>query len=483
MYDVTTAVESREVALVAKFEWYDPDRRSFHLCTLQQNPTSTTTATTRRTTTATHASPALVFLRIHHLQYQIQAYTSLDLYCIALVARLFTTMLLLPLKPCVRYDLMEALSKWLDSDTQQVTFAPNNPLQWVVPKPTFSSLACRNELMRLQSLRNSMGETLLKPLSHRAALEENALDDAQEYHAVLLEFEKKGFPTIDDNHNGVALPWRGAFDFENIEKHGTLVWERAAIQFNIAAMYTRLAYDCSVNDRESCKQGVAYCQNAATVLSFLRELVQSQSFSTVDLSVAMVTFWQKLCMAQAQSFVYRMAALNSDDTKHSTLSLLSQSAFFLFNEALQAAQDTRLQSEITGQANEWAIYCKCASMLAGAKAEYHQAVVHRLEHKYGKEIARLRICNEKLQACMDFYKSIKDESQKGIAEYLIRECKAIPPVVVDRLKEVERDNNTIYREEIPTNLQELPSKQLAKTTGSLPPAMIETKHRMFVNVK
>jgi hypothetical protein len=101
-------------------------------------------------------------------------------------------MLLLPLKPCVRYNILEALAHWLDSDTQQVTFAPNNPLQWVVPKPTFKSYSCHNDLLRLHALRTSMAETLLKPLSHQAALEEGALDDAQEYHAILLEFEKKG---------------------------------------------------------------------------------------------------------------------------------------------------------------------------------------------------------------------------------------------------------------------------------------------------
>lgn len=99
-------------------------------------------------------------------------------------------MLLLPLKPSVRYDLAAALAKWLDCDEQQVSFQPTHPLQLIVPKPEFRSAACRNELLRLQSLRNDVTDCFLKAYSHKHALEERALEDAAEYHAVLLEFER-----------------------------------------------------------------------------------------------------------------------------------------------------------------------------------------------------------------------------------------------------------------------------------------------------
>ena len=141
-------------------------------------------------------------------------------------------MLVLPLKSCVRYDLATALATWLDDDAAQVGFVPTNPLQFIVPKPDFTSIACRNDLMRLQSLRNCLCDIFLKSQSHKHALEENGLNDCYEYHAALLEFEKRGFPTLDDDHNGIRLQWKGAFGSNPIEKHGCLIWDRACVTYS-----------------------------------------------------------------------------------------------------------------------------------------------------------------------------------------------------------------------------------------------------------
>jgi hypothetical protein len=141
-------------------------------------------------------------------------------------------MLVLPLKPSVRYDLATALASWLDDSEAQVAFVPTNPLQLVVPKPEFSSAACGAELTRLQSLRNCLCDVLLKPQSHKHAIEERGIEDCFEYHAVLLEFEKRGFPTLDDDFNGIRIQWKGAFGDNKTEKHGCLIWDRACIIYS-----------------------------------------------------------------------------------------------------------------------------------------------------------------------------------------------------------------------------------------------------------
>ena len=387
-------------------------------------------------------------------------------------------MLVLPLRPAVRFDIHSALMQWLDSD-EQVSFQPANPLQFVLPKPDFSSDACREELIRLQSLRNCLSDVLLKPDSHKHALEEGGLEDCHEYHAALLEFEKRGFPTIDDHRNGVlALPWKGAWAPQQ-EKHATLIWDRANIIFNIVALMTSKAAECGVTDRMACKEAVGYCQTAASILVVLKELVQSQDFGTVDMSQSMLLFWERYLLAEAQTFVYRMAALAKDDAKHSSLSCLAQSSHKLFSEALSAAQDPRLESEVPRQEKIWGAYCKTHSMLSSAKAEYHQAVVHRVAHEWGKEIARLRECIDKFEACSSFIKSLDDDS---IVSYAKRECSAILPVVKDRLAEADKDNYQIYQDEIPKTVGELTAKQLVKNTGGLPQTMLVPKKPLFVNL-
>jgi hypothetical protein len=145
-------------------------------------------------------------------------------------------MLVLPLKPCVRYDLATALATWLDDADAQVAFVPTNPLQLVVPKPEFTSSQCREDLTRLQSLRNCLCEVFIKPTSHKHALEERGYEDSHDYHATLLEFERRGFPTLDDDHNGVRLQWKGALDPNSrAERHGTLIWDRACIVYSTLA--------------------------------------------------------------------------------------------------------------------------------------------------------------------------------------------------------------------------------------------------------
>lgn len=387
-------------------------------------------------------------------------------------------MLVLPLKPAERYDIFTALAQWLDSD-HHISFEPRNPLQFILPKPEFCSVACRDELLLLQSLRNHISDALLKTGSHKSAVEEGALEDLEQYHAVLLEFEKRGFPTIDDSLTGIHLTWKSAWEGRS-ETHASLVWERANTIYNIVALKTsRAATVFDPTERDSCKQAVSYYQSGAGLLALLRQLVEPEDYASVEFSNALLTFWESALLAQAQSCIYRMAAL-APNANHATLSVLAQSAHELFNDALNAAQDPRLVSEVPKPAqDEWAPFCKANSMLCGAKAEYHDAVVHRLDHKWGREIARLRVCREKLQACQDFCQSAHSATA---VDYTLRECKAILAVVHDRLVEADRDNYKIYQDQIPKKLPPIQGKQLAKCAESLPDTMLRPSKPLFTTV-
>mmetsp|Transcript_14904 Transcript_14904/g.32485 ORF Transcript_14904/g.32485 Transcript_14904/m.32485 type:complete len:391 (-) Transcript_14904:396-1568(-) len=388
--------------------------------------------------------------------------------------------LVIPLKAAVRFDLTTTLGEWLDNEEQQVSFQPTNPLQMVLPKPDFKSYECRDDLVRLASLRNCLTDVLLKSESHSAALEEgNALEDAMEYHATLLEFEKRGFPTLDDDSNGLTLKWKGAWAQQQQESHSHLLWDRSCITFTIVALLSFQAAQCSLNDRDECKRGFGLCQQAASILETLQELASSQVFSTVDLSLPMLQFWQAFLMAQGQSFVHRMA---SSGGKHATLSSLSQSAYQLYNDALSKAQDARLESEVPRQSKQWATYCKAQAMMAAGKAEYHQAAIARIEHHYGVEIVRLRQSLQKLQALQDFLKSLTEDDHIHMLDYTRRECDTILPVVRDRLKEIERDNHKIYNEDIPKSVPDIEAKQLIKSSQGYPEAMLIPQRRLFVGL-
>jgi hypothetical protein len=379
-------------------------------------------------------------------------------------------LLVIPLKVPPRNDLVQSLAQWLDGDLQ-VGFNVTNPLQFVVPKPEFSSVACRSDLLRLAALRNCLSEALLD--SHKSALKDNALSDCWEYHATLLEFEKRGFPSIEDEHNGINLTWKGAFARQQEETHHCLVWDRACTMWNTAALESSLAASADLTTKEGCKVAIGHLQSAASVLAILRELASSEDYATADMSKPMLSFWENLLLAQGQVCIYKLANLGDTVRQHSVLAYLIKAAAGLYNEALSQAQDTRLQSEVPRQSSEWGAHCKAQSMMAASKAEFHLAVEHRQKKEHGPEIARLRKCVEYMKECQDFVKS---------AEVTFPEVEGLAKLARDRLASAEEDNFKVYQDEIPKQVGEVRSQQMIKTNLPFPPAMIIPKLKLFKDV-
>ena len=107
------------------------------------------------------------------------------------------------------------------------------------------------------------------------------------------------------------------------------------------------------------------------------------------------------------------------------------------------------------------------------------AVVHRLAHEWGKELARLRECMEKLNACHDFLQSASGEN---VVDYTRRECNAIRPVVQDRWTEADKDNYQIYQDDVPKTNPDILAKQLIKDSGGYTAAMLAPSKSLFVGL-
>jgi hypothetical protein len=386
----------------------------------------------------------------------------------------------MPLKVPPRHDLVQPLAHWLDGD-EQVGFGntnnSTNPLQWVVPKPDFSSVDCRSELLRLAALRNCLSESLLD--SHESAIQEHhALEDCQDYHATLMEFEKQGFPTLDDELNQIALTWKGAFASKQLETHYSLVWDRSCTLWNVAALQSFVAFRADATTKEGCKVAIAQCQAAASHLALLKQLVEQDDYATVDLSTPMLSFWETLLLAQGQVSIYRMANNNNNGDggvrQHTTLAYLLQAAASLYNEALQQAKDPRLQSEVPKQSTGWATHCKAQSLICQARAVFHISLDHRQQNQHGLEIARLQQCIALLQECTDFIK-------KG--NYTAPEVDGLVRLATDRCQRAAEENRRVYMEDIPKELPEIRSQLLVKKQLPLAAAMMVSKVPLFTFLK
>ncbi|CAJ1953468.1 unnamed protein product [Cylindrotheca closterium] len=385
--------------------------------------------------------------------------------------------LVLPLKVPVRHDLTQPLSEWLDSEENPATYQDTNAegnLSWIVPKPSFKSTDCREEILRLAGLRNTLSDILQE--SHKASLESRSLEDCNEYHATLLEFEKRGFPTVDEESNGVALTWRGAFSTRSEETHYSLLYDRACTLWNVAALQSYVASTADLTTKDGCKMTISLSQSAASILSTLRQLVENEDYMTVDLSKSLLAFWEKLLLAQGQLCIYRMSNLGGSTVRqHTTLAYLVQAAASIYNEALSAAQDPRLESELPKQAKEWGVHCKNQSLICQSRAVFHIAIEHRLQKEHGQEIARLRQCVQTLKEAHGFVKTSAVQSQ-------LQEVEGLVKMATDRLKHAEEDNRKIYLDEVPRDLPEIRAQTMVKQNQPLAPTMTVTKAPMFAFV-
>jgi len=428
-----------------------------------------------------------------------------------------TPILYLPLKVPVRFDLVQPLANWLDNDESQIGFHyrggrdsggngnGDDAPAMVIPKPTYNSAQCRSELLRIAALRNCMSEHLQD--LHKSALEDGMLRDCQDYHATLLEFEKRGFPTGgDDTDNGIALTWRGAFGIakQEQETHHTLLWDRACTLWNIAALKSASAAFGDQTTKEGLKSAISHLQQAASHLSLCHQIMefsQDEYVSTVDLSKPMLQFWEKLMLAQAQTLIYKIANLGGSSVRnHTTLAYLIQGAAPLYNDALTIAQDPRLQSEVPNIPCV-AAFCKIGSLLCQSRAYFHMSIELRLSKTaHGKEIARLR----QTMACLgDVVKLCKssevlreanrifdNNNTKTMSSFIVveaaatttlQEAEALKSLASDRLKAAELDNQSIYFEDIPKpdKLGKIRPLFMVKTNLSLPDAMLTPRANLF----
>jgi hypothetical protein len=388
--------------------------------------------------------------------------------------------LLMPLKIPPRYDLVEPLAQWLDGDFQvefggmgMADAGSDQDMQWVVPKPDFTSVECRSDLKRLAALRNCLSEALQD--SHKAALEENALRDCYEYHATLLEFQKRGFPSVDDDSNGVSLCWKGAFATSQKETHHTLVWDRACTLWNAAALLSSMIQNTPLDSKENCKLVVGQCQTASTMLSTLCQMVESEQYATADLCPQMIQYWEQVFLAQGQVCIYKLANLGTSGVRnHSTLAYLSKAASNLYNDALKWAQDSRLQSEVPKQSQEWGTHCKANSMIFFAKAEFHLALHHQQSKEWGMELARLAECVSKVNELTTFC------TTAGLA---FPQVEGLAKLAKDRYASALTDNRQVYQDSVPKEVAEIRAQQMVKAKAPLPEPLLVPTVNLFANVK
>ena len=324
-------------------------------------------------------------------------------------------MLCIPLKQTGDVDLVKPI-KTLISSTRSFTTADNN------------------SITELQNLRNRMVAVI-----RNQEYSETALVDIQNYYDQLGHLELK----IPFSRTKIYFKWLDAFDKGSwfggsvpYTMSTNLLYEKACVLFNIAALGTQVGAAQDLATEEGMKKAVKMFQMAAGILSAVSTPPPANSSDqkpTPDLSPESAAVLSSLCLAQAQEMVVQKAVM--DSKKDSIIAKLARHADILYTETINLMQKETVKALWD---KSWFSVVPGKQAMYSGLVQLHQARVCKVDKTIGQEIARLQLAKDLL---------VKSESllvqggQSGAQKWVDMSDPA--------LQEARKDNEFIYFEKVP----------------------------------
>ncbi|KAF5367502.1 hypothetical protein D9758_003681 [Tetrapyrgos nigripes] len=213
-----------------------------------------------------------------------------------------------------------------------------------------------------------------------------------------------------------------------------LVFERASLCFNIAALYSQLAASEDRSQVDGIKRAVMHFQNASGTLHYLRTSVlpklvfsPDDEQKPLDLSAASVHGLEWLMLAQAQEY---------DRTKNSVIARLASSAssfeqFHCCSEAFNNAE------------KDWLAHIETKQYHFEAVSQYRKSRDELNDSRYGSEIGYLT-------QALARAKKAHDIARKGkVANAVQHDVQSFLEAVQKNITRAERDNDLIYHQDVP----------------------------------
>lgn len=259
------------------------------------------------------------------------------------------------------------------------------------------------------------------------------LDALKKYYAILLQLEKK-FP-----NNQIEFTW---FQTLSQKSHGcgqySLQWEKLTIIYNIGCMYSLLALDSNSDSADSLKKSCLYFQNGAGCFKYvLDHQATLKTEAVVDDSTANAL--TSLMLAQAQECFWFKAV--QDKHKDSLVAKLSQQIVDFYAESISDSQKGKLIR------NDWTNHLKAKKAYFSAVTYYRMALSFNEKKQFGSMV-------KALQTALQF-----------VNESTLSSSGKFKTVIESALKEAQRDNDFIYLQQVPSELQTIHPASMVKPSS------------------
>ncbi|KAF8604259.1 BRO1-domain-containing protein [Ceratobasidium sp. AG-I] len=266
------------------------------------------------------------------------------------------------------------------------------------------------------------------------------VDAAILYHAHLVLLLTK-FPT----DIGLTFTYDPAFPSVSRRPCSAddLVFERACVLFNLAALYSQLGTSGGRNNTDDIKLAAANFQNAAGVLQYLSKEVVPLLASSLGQAASMpsellepsLKSLELLMLAQAQECFWQKASMES--YKDGTLAKLAKQAS-LFRRALSAVAN--LSASPFPQ--EWINHSIIKKHHFEGVAQFRQSRSDLQTHKYGLELRRLKLAQNEVKQGLE-------RASRGVAKAVIDDIKSLSKTLDSNFARAQKDNDLIYHQTVP----------------------------------
>lgn len=214
-----------------------------------------------------------------------------------------------------------------------------------------------------------------------------------------------------------------------------LRYELANILFNLAALYSQLAYSSNRTTADGLKQACNYSCQGAGVLSHLRNdiIPDLRSSPPEDMDEATLQSLEHLLLAQGQECFWQKAV--KDGLKDVSIARLAAKVSDFYGDAGGLAVKSNAIS------TEWIHHMTAKHHHFAAAAQFRQSLDCLEKRKYGEEVARLR---DSLNCVNEGLKE-----SRWINRTVLGDLNGLKSRVAEDLKRAEKDNDVIYLSPVP----------------------------------
>ncbi|XP_073001149.1 vacuolar-sorting protein BRO1-like [Typha latifolia] len=267
-----------------------------------------------------------------------------------------------------------------------------------------------------------------------------------------VSLERCGLESLSFTWHDAFKKPKNPFNFwkSNKETQTSIQFEKAAVFFNFAAIYSQMGAAADWSSMAGIRKACDAFQSSAGAFKFLKEHVLDNvvSWESMDLSPECVEVLEKLMLAQAEECFFELAVQTEKSPKGCSkvarrVGLCYQKAYEAFNTS-----PPHIKRHL-GKA--WASHLQLKASLFYARACYHYSLKLHDDKEIAEEIARLRIGITTLS-------DIAKRTPKRVASSLIGVASGLKKIMISKLEAANKENSLIYCMRVPTesSLTDLP---------------------------